>query len=136
MDSVVRLTGISKEFHNGRGVSGINLEQSFPAIMRKVGCMIESADFYAYITAVQYLKLSASFYPEARSKRIDEGRTPQPLFAQKRSFGRAYGHDGPYPPLFMGKLHFSGEITSLMSASPTLRYRSSGLTSLMSVTLS
>lgn len=115
MDMIARLTGVSKEFRNGRGISGVDLmlqkgdiygllgpngagkttllklmtglitpsfgsialfgqdlEDSFSIGMRKVGCMIESADFYDYVTAVQYLKLNASFYPELRPQRIDE----------------------------------------------------------------
>ncbi|WP_019912069.1 ABC transporter ATP-binding protein [Paenibacillus sp. HW567] len=115
MESIAKLTGVSKEFPNGRGISGVNLvlnkgdiygllgpngagkttllkmltglispsfgslslfgqelEQAFAANMRKVGCMIESADFYDYVTAGQYLKLNAVFYPELSPKRIDE----------------------------------------------------------------
>jgi len=34
--------------------------------------MIESADFYDYLTPVQYLKLTASFYPNIRPERITE----------------------------------------------------------------
>ncbi|WP_025691279.1 ABC transporter ATP-binding protein [Paenibacillus zanthoxyli] len=115
MESIAKLTGVSKEFRNGRGIRGVNLvlqkgdiygllgpngagkttllkmltglispsfgsislfgqnlEQSFSASMRKVGCMIESADFYDYVTAVQYLKLNANFYPDIRPQRIAE----------------------------------------------------------------
>lgn len=115
MESVVKLTGVTKEFRNGSGISGISLEiqkgdvygllgpngagkttllkvitglisPSFGSIsllghdlelsssssMRKVGCMIESADFYDYLTPVQYLKLTASFYPNIRPERITE----------------------------------------------------------------
>ncbi|OBZ14156.1 ABC transporter [Bacillus sp. FJAT-27264] len=115
MEDIAKLTEVSKEFRNGRGISGVNLvlqkgdiygllgpngagkttllkmltglispsfgsislfgedlEHSFASGMRKVGCMIESADFYDYVTAVQYLKLNASFYPNIRAQRIDE----------------------------------------------------------------
>lgn len=115
MGSVVRLTGVSKEFRSGRGISGVNLELqkgdiygllgpngagkttllklltglttpsfgsisvfgqdlegSFSSIMRRMGCMIESADFYDYVTAAQYLKLNANFYQEVGAKRIAE----------------------------------------------------------------
>ncbi|OKP87748.1 ABC transporter [Paenibacillus helianthi] len=115
MESIAKLTGVSKEFHSGRGISGVNLtlskgdiygllgpngagkttllkmltglltpsfgsislfgqdlDQSFASSMRKVGCMIESADFYDYVTARQYLKLNASFYPELPPQRLDE----------------------------------------------------------------
>lgn len=115
MESIAKLTGVNKEFRNGRGISGVNLvlqkgdiygllgpngagkttllkmmtglispsygsitlfeqdlEKSFSSSMRKVGCMIESADFYDYVTAIQYLKLNANFYPEVRPQRITE----------------------------------------------------------------
>lgn len=115
MESVVKLTGVTKEFRNGSGISGISLELqkgdvygllgpngagkttllkvitglispsfgsislfghdlelSYSSSMRKVGCMIESADFYDYLTPVQYLKLTASFYPNIRPERITE----------------------------------------------------------------
>lgn len=115
MESVVKLTGVTKEFRNGSGVSGISLELqkgdvygllgpngagkttllkvitglispsfgsislfghdlelSYSSSMRKVGCMIESADFYDYLTPVKYLKLTASFYPNIRPERITE----------------------------------------------------------------
>ncbi|NUU62198.1 ABC transporter ATP-binding protein [Paenibacillus agri] len=115
MEDIAKLTEVSKEFRNGRGISGVNLslqkgdiygllgpngagkttllkmltglispsfgsislfgqdlERSFASGMRKVGCMIESADFYDYVTAIQYLKLNASFYPNIRAQRIDE----------------------------------------------------------------
>ncbi|MFD5021011.1 ABC transporter ATP-binding protein [Paenibacillus sp. NPDC058367] len=115
MESVVKLTGVTKEFRNGSGISGISLELqkgdvygllgpngagkttllkvitglispsfgsislfghdlelSYSSSMRKVGCMIESADFYDYLTPVQYLKLTASFYPNIHPERIAE----------------------------------------------------------------
>ncbi|AKG36264.1 ABC transporter ATP-binding protein [Paenibacillus durus] len=115
MESIAKLTGVSKEFRNGRGISGVDLMlqkgdiygllgpngagkttllkmltglispsfgsislfgedlgQSFSSSMRKVGCMIESADFYDYVTAGQYLKLNANFYPDIRPQRIAE----------------------------------------------------------------
>lgn len=115
MESVVKLTGVTKQFRNGSGISGISLELqkgdvygllgpngagkttllkvitglispsfgsislfghdlelSYSSSMRKVGCMIESADFYDYLTPVQYLNLTASFYPNIRPERITE----------------------------------------------------------------
>ncbi|OZQ62567.1 ABC transporter [Paenibacillus sp. VTT E-133280] len=115
MESIIKLTGVTKEFRNGSGISGVSLElrkgdiygllgpngagkttllkvitglispsfgsislfgqdlgSSYSSSMRKVGCMIESADFYDYLTPVQYLKLTASFYPNIRPKRITE----------------------------------------------------------------
>lgn len=115
MYPIVKLTGVSKEFRNGRGINGVDLsleqgdiygllgpngagkttllkmltglispsfgsitwfgqeqDSSFASVMRKIGCMIESADFHEYLTAGQYLKLNANFYPEVGRERIAE----------------------------------------------------------------
>jgi ABC-type multidrug transport system ATPase subunit len=48
------------------------MDESFEQAMRKVGCMIESADFHDYITANQYLSMVAHFYPGIKSEQITE----------------------------------------------------------------
>ncbi|ULO04699.1 ABC transporter ATP-binding protein [Paenibacillus sp. 19GGS1-52] len=115
MECIAKLSGLTKEYRNGRGIRNVglelykgdiygllgpngagkttllkmmtgliapkqgsvtlfghNTEQSFAAAMNKVGCMIESADFYDYVTAGQYLKSVASFYPNVQRERIQE----------------------------------------------------------------
>jgi ABC-type multidrug transport system ATPase subunit len=49
-----------------------NLSEQFEQGMRHVGCMIESADFHDFLTAKQYLKLVARFYPHISDQRIEE----------------------------------------------------------------
>ncbi|WP_052339517.1 ABC transporter ATP-binding protein [Gorillibacterium massiliense] len=46
-------------------------ERKTPALSR-VGCMIESADFYDYINAEQYLRMVARYYPELTAKDIQD----------------------------------------------------------------
>ncbi|MCD9021483.1 ABC transporter ATP-binding protein [Cohnella silvisoli] len=115
MEQIARVTGLTKEYRNKRGIRNIDLElrkgdiygllgpngagkstllkimtglirpdkgtvalfgynvdNEFENAMRKVGCMIESADFYDYVTASQYLKLVLNFYPEIGLERITE----------------------------------------------------------------
>ncbi|USB31793.1 ABC transporter ATP-binding protein [Paenibacillus sp. YPG26] len=40
--------------------------------LEQVGCMIESADFYEYLSAKQYLGSVARFHPHVTARRIDE----------------------------------------------------------------
>lgn len=115
MEQIVRVTDLTKQYRNKRGIRNIGLElrkgdiygllgpngagkttllkimtglirpdrgsvalfghdvnTSFEAAMRKVGCMIESADFYDYVTASQYLRLILNFYPNIGKERIAE----------------------------------------------------------------
>ena len=66
------MTGLIAPDQGTVALFGHDLERSFPSAMRKVGCMIESADFYDYVTAVQYLKWAANFYPAVGSERVLE----------------------------------------------------------------
>jgi len=49
-----------------------DLVDQFEEGMQYVGCMIESADFYDFITGWQYLKLVSRFYPNITDQRIME----------------------------------------------------------------
>jgi ABC-type multidrug transport system ATPase subunit len=66
------MTGLIRPDRGSVSLFGLSLENSFESIMRRVGCMIESADFYEYITASQYLKLLVNFYPGISKERIAE----------------------------------------------------------------
>lgn len=112
---VIEITGLTKVYPNGRGISDLNLEvdqgdvfgflgpngagkttamkmmaglmkpdrgdvkifgasvvEDFVAAMRHVGCLIETAESYPYMTAYENLKLFARFYPHVDARRIDE----------------------------------------------------------------
>ncbi|RUT35586.1 ABC transporter ATP-binding protein [Paenibacillus zeisoli] len=45
---------------------------SFDKGLEQVGCMIESADFYEFLTAKQYLQSVARFHPQVKAQRIDD----------------------------------------------------------------
>lgn len=111
----MEITGLTKIYKNGRGISDLNLEvdqgdifgflgpngagkttamkmmaglikpdsgdvrifgasifEDYVQAMKDVGCIIETAESYPYLTANENLKLFARFYPEAGQKRIDE----------------------------------------------------------------
>lgn len=111
----IEITGLTKVYPNGRGISDLNLEvdqgdifgflgpngagkttamkmmaglmkpdrgdvkifgasvvEDFVAAMRHVGCLIETAESYPYMTAYENLKLFARFYPHVDARRIDE----------------------------------------------------------------
>jgi ABC-2 type transport system ATP-binding protein len=66
------MTGLIRPDQGTVSLFGHSLEEAFEPAMRRVGCMIESADFYDYVTAYQYLKLAANFYPQISKQRIAE----------------------------------------------------------------
>jgi ABC-2 type transport system ATP-binding protein len=66
------MTGLIRPDRGSVALFGHDLNTSFEAAMRKVGCMIESADFYDYVTASQYLRLVLNFYPEIGKERVAE----------------------------------------------------------------
>ncbi len=53
-------------------VFGKSITASFEEAMRDVGCIIETADSYPYLTAYQNLRLAARYYDQAGDARIRE----------------------------------------------------------------
>ncbi|MGF7031725.1 ABC-2 type transport system ATP-binding protein [Paenibacillus mucilaginosus] len=115
MTKAIEITGLTKVYSNGRGISDLNLEidtgdifgflgpngagkttamkmmaglvkpdrgdvrifgasvfEDYVQAMKPVGCMIETAESYPYMTANDNLKLFARFYPDVDQRRIDE----------------------------------------------------------------
>ncbi|AFC30889.1 ABC transporter [Paenibacillus mucilaginosus 3016] len=115
MTKAIEITGLTKVYSNGRGISDLNLEidtgdifgflgpngagkttamkmmaglvkpdrgdvrifgasvfEDYVQAMKPVGCMIETAESYPYMTANDNLKLFARFYPDIDQRRIDE----------------------------------------------------------------
>ncbi|WP_240675945.1 ABC transporter ATP-binding protein [Ammoniphilus sp. CFH 90114] len=114
-NKAIEITGLTKIYKNGRGISNLNLEvdqgdvfgflgpngagkttamkmmaglikpdsgdvkffgasifETYVQAMKDVGCIIETAESYPYLTASDNLKLFARFYPGVDQKRIDE----------------------------------------------------------------
>ncbi|MDF2713402.1 MAG: transporter related protein [Paenibacillus sp.] len=111
----IEITGLTKVYKNGRGISDLNLQvdsgdifgflgpngagkttamkmmagltkpergdvrlfgasvtENYVEAMKHVGCMIETAESYPYLSAQDNLKLFARFYPDVDQRRIDE----------------------------------------------------------------
>ncbi len=66
------LTGLIRPDHGSIRLFGHNVAQHHEQAMEQVGCVIETADAYDDMHAVDNLTLAARFYPELPGKRIDE----------------------------------------------------------------
>ncbi|ETI68476.1 ABC transporter ATP-binding protein [Neobacillus vireti] len=66
------IIGLIRPDHGSVTIFGNNTTDQFEQAMKQVGCMIETADSYDYLSAYDNLKLSARFYPELPRTRIDE----------------------------------------------------------------
>jgi len=53
-------------------IFGQRVTDRFEHAIRRVGCLIEAADAYEYLSAYDNLKLAARFYPDLPKSRIDE----------------------------------------------------------------
>src|SRR5690606_17846567 len=74
-------------------ILGHNVTEQFEQAIERVGCMIETADAYEYMSAFDNLKLAARFYPELPKSRIDEvleqvGLTP---YKKEKVSGFSFG---------------------------------------------
>lgn len=115
MEKVLEITGLTKIYKNGRGITDINLDidrgdifgflgpngagkttamkimtglmradngdvkifghsifTDFEKAMQKVGCIIETAESYPFLTAYENLKQFSRYYTNVDNKRIDE----------------------------------------------------------------
>ncbi len=78
------ITGLIRADQGKLVLFGSSLEEQFEQAMRRVGCMIESADFHDFISASRYLRLVANFYPGISEKRMDEVLELVGLFAVRK----------------------------------------------------
>lgn len=69
---------------------GHSLDQAFERAMARVGCLIETADAYEYMSAYDNLKLASRFYPDLPKTRIDEALEQVGLAAYRREKVRGY----------------------------------------------
>lgn len=66
------IIGLIQPDHGNIRIFGHNVMDQFEQAIKQVGCMIETAGAYEYLSASDNLKLSARFYPELPKTRIDE----------------------------------------------------------------
>ncbi len=66
------MTGLMKPDSGDVKIFGKSVRYEFVEAMREVGCIIETAESYTYLSANENLKLLARFYPDVDQQRIDE----------------------------------------------------------------
>lgn len=66
------VTGLNRANQGTVTLFGFSIGEHLELALRRVGCMIESADFHDFISAFQYLRLVSHFYPGITRKRIEE----------------------------------------------------------------
>lgn len=66
------MTGLMPPDSGDVKIFGHSILSEFEKAMKKVGCIIETAESYTYLSPYENLKLFARFYDDVDSKRIDE----------------------------------------------------------------
>ena len=66
------MTGLSKQDSGEVKLFGCDISKNFENVMRKVTCIIETAEAYPYLTAYENLKQISRYYNDIDDKRIDE----------------------------------------------------------------
>jgi ABC-2 type transport system ATP-binding protein len=66
------MTGLIKPDSGDVKINGFSILENFEKAMEKVGCIIETAEAYPYLTAYENLKQFARYYKNIDDKRIDE----------------------------------------------------------------
>ena len=66
------ITGLCRADQGEVRIWGYDLVKQFEQAMASVGCIIESADAYTYLSAYRNLELATRFYPGLPKTRIDE----------------------------------------------------------------
>ncbi|ERI92585.1 bacitracin ABC transporter, ATP-binding protein BcrA family protein [Clostridiales bacterium oral taxon 876 str. F0540] len=66
------MTGLVKPDSGDVKIKGFSVFENFQKAMEKVGCIIETAEAYPYLTAYENLKQFSRYYKDVDDKRIDE----------------------------------------------------------------
>jgi ABC-type multidrug transport system ATPase subunit len=66
------ITGLIRPTAGNIFINGHSTTDQFERAMEHVGCVIESADAYDYMSAYENLKLASRFYPDLPKTRIDQ----------------------------------------------------------------
>ncbi|WP_240422010.1 ABC transporter ATP-binding protein [Paenibacillus periandrae] len=66
------MAGLMKPDRGDVKIFGASILEDYVNAMKHVGCMIETAESYPYLTANENLKLFGRFYPQVDQQRIDE----------------------------------------------------------------
>jgi ABC-type multidrug transport system, ATPase component len=66
------ITGLCRADQGEVNILGFKMPEQFEQAMAKVGCIIETADAYDYLSGYKNLELASRFYPALKKTRIDE----------------------------------------------------------------
>jgi ABC-2 type transport system ATP-binding protein len=66
------MAGLMKPDRGDVKIFGASILEDYVNAMKHVGCMIETAESYPYLTANENLKLFGRYYPQVDQQRIDE----------------------------------------------------------------
>jgi len=66
------MTGLIRPDRGDVKISGYSITDEYEMAMAKVGCLIEIAESYPFLSAFDNLKQLARYYPDVDGKRIDE----------------------------------------------------------------
>jgi ABC-2 type transport system ATP-binding protein len=66
------ITGLMRSNKGSVKIFGFNPIEHYEKAMKQVGCIIESADSYEYMSAFQNLKMTASYYPDVTHNVMDK----------------------------------------------------------------
>ena len=66
------MTGLTRQDSGEVKLFGTNISQDFEKVMKKVTCIIETAEAYPYLTAYENLRQVSRYYKDIDDKRIDK----------------------------------------------------------------
>jgi len=66
------MTGLVRPDRGDVKIFGVSVRDDYVNAMKHVGCIIETAESYPYLTAYENLRLAARYYPHVDRQRIDE----------------------------------------------------------------
>jgi ABC-2 type transport system ATP-binding protein len=66
------ITGLIRANKGSVKIFGLDPTEQFEKAMRRVGCIIESADSYEYMSAFQNLKMTAAYYPNITNQEMEK----------------------------------------------------------------
>ena len=66
------MTGLIRPDSGDVKILGHSILEDYEQVMKKVGCIIETAETYSYLTAYENLKQVSRYYKDVDDQRIDE----------------------------------------------------------------
>jgi ABC-2 type transport system ATP-binding protein len=66
------ITGLIRADKGSVKILGFDPREHYEKAMKRVGCIIESADSYEYLSAIQNLKMTAAYYPHVTLEVMDK----------------------------------------------------------------